>query len=167
MARAFSVASWNVEHFKDGDPARIGRVVGFLSQVDPDVFAIYEVEGKEVFGALTTRMPGYTFHITEGDQTQEILVGVRQTLTAFVTQRTEFKSGVFRLRPGMLVTITVDGQNYPVLFLHTNRRRWGDRRGAWATRSAGSRMVGRPPGEVPSPGAYLQQARPSDMVQTA
>jgi hypothetical protein len=29
MAKAFSVASWNVEHFK-GDPERVGRVVALL-----------------------------------------------------------------------------------------------------------------------------------------
>jgi exonuclease III len=118
MAKAFSVASWNVEHFK-GDPARVATVVAFLRQQDPDVFALYEVEGKEVFAALTAAMPSYSFHITEGPQIQEILVGVRHGLTSFFTQRTEFKSKDNDLRPGALLTLTVDGARYSLLFLHT------------------------------------------------
>lgn len=118
MARAFSVASWNVEHFQD-EPQRIGRVVGFLVEQNPGVFALYEVEGKEVFREITKRMPKYTCHITEGPQAQEILVGVKQGLTVFFTQKIEFKSGNSLLRPGALLTVTVAGQPYPLLFLHT------------------------------------------------
>ena len=77
MAKAFSVASWNVEHFKSqGVSSRVEDVVEFLAEQRPDVFALYEVEGKEVFDALTTLMPEYTFHITEGQQVQQILLGV-------------------------------------------------------------------------------------------
>lgn len=120
MATAFSVASWNVEHFRSqGVDSRVRDVVTFLDQQQPDVFGLYEVEGKRVFDALTTVMPSYTFHITEGQQVQQILLGVRQGLTAFFTQKTEFKSGVSLLRPGALLTVRVDGQNYPLLFLHT------------------------------------------------
>lgn len=36
MAKLFAVASWNVEHFKN-DPGRIGRVVAFLKDQNPDV----------------------------------------------------------------------------------------------------------------------------------
>jgi hypothetical protein len=118
MAKALSVASWNIEHFKK-DSDRIGRVVDFLNSQDPDVFGIYEVEGSQVFDALVNRMPNYTFHITEGPQVQEILVGVRHGFTAFFTQKVEFKGGVSTLRPGALLTVTVDGQHYPLLFLHT------------------------------------------------
>ena len=117
MAKAFSVASWNVKHFK-GDPARSGRVVAFLRQQDPDLFALYEVTGKNVFSDMIGMFPGYTFQITEGPETQEILLGVRNTLTAFITQRIEFKSGTTHMRPGLLSTITVDGANYSLLFLH-------------------------------------------------
>lgn len=63
-------------------------------------------------------MPDYVFQITEGSQTQEILVGVRNTLTAFITQRVEFKSGTTHMRPGQLVTIARDGASYALLFLH-------------------------------------------------
>ncbi|MBZ5497808.1 MAG: endonuclease/exonuclease/phosphatase family protein [Acidobacteriia bacterium] len=118
MTKAFSLASWNVEHFKEAN-SRVERVIAFLKSVNPDVFALYEVEGKEVFAELSTAMPSYQFHITEGPQVQEILVGVRQGLTAFFTQKLEFKAGNPSLRPGALLTITVAGTHYPILFLHT------------------------------------------------
>jgi len=118
MAKLFSVASWNVEHFKD-DPARVAKVVKFLDDQKPDVFALYEVEGKTVFNQLTQQMPGYHFHITEGPQTQEILVGARGTLSAFFTQKLEFKAGNTYLRPGALLTVTVGGASFALLFLHT------------------------------------------------
>ncbi len=118
MAKAFSLASWNVEHFKN-KPDRVERVVTFVNQQKPDVFTLLEVEGKDVFTELVTRMPGYQFHITEGPQTQEALVGVRKGLTAFFTQKIEFKSGNQYLRPGALLTLHVDGENYSILFLHT------------------------------------------------
>ena len=44
---------------------------------------------------------------------------MRSNLTAFFTQRTEFKSGLWALRPGALLTLTIDGEEYPLLFLHT------------------------------------------------
>lgn len=128
MPKAFSVASWNVEHFKNA-PDRVGDVVALLASLKPDVFALYEVEGKDVFGELVSRMPGYQFHITEGPQVQEILVGVRSGLSAFFTQKIEFRSGASAMRPGALLTITTAGQCYPILFLHLasgpNPRGWG------------------------------------------
>lgn len=128
MAKVFSVASWNVEHFKD-DLDRVGRVVDFLANQSPDVFGLYEVEGKDIFKTITEKMPGYTFQITEGPQTQEILVGVKKTITAFITQKVEFKAGTTHMRPGQLVTVTKDGENYALLFLHlssgTNPRGMG------------------------------------------
>lgn len=117
MAKVFSVASWNVEHFKD-DPARVADVITNLSAQNPDVFGLYEVEGAMVFDELVKRMPNYTFQITEGSQTQEILIGVRKTLTAFITQKVEFKSGTTHMRPGQLVAITKNNINYGLLFLH-------------------------------------------------
>jgi endonuclease/exonuclease/phosphatase family metal-dependent hydrolase len=119
MAKIFSVASWNVEHFKDDPTAvRVNRVVDFLKAQSPDVFGIYEVEGATIFTALTTRMPDYMFQITEGVETQEILIGVRKSVTAFITQKTEFRSGTTHMRPGQLVTVTKGGENYSLLFLH-------------------------------------------------
>ena len=118
MAKAFSLASWNVEHFKD-DPSRIKRIISFLNAQNPDVFALLEVEGKEVFSNLVKQMADYQFHITEGPQTQEVLVGVRNGFTAFFTQKAEYKTGNSLLRPGALLTLTVDGVHYSILFLHT------------------------------------------------
>lgn len=117
MAKLFSVASWNVEHFKD-DPDRVGRVVDFVKAQKPDVFGLYEVEGATIFQALVDKMPNYTFQITEGPQTQEILIGVKKTLTAFITQKVTFKAGTTHMRPGQLVTVTKGGKNYCLLFLH-------------------------------------------------
>jgi exonuclease III len=117
MSKAFSVVSWNVKHFK-GDLSRVEKVVGFLKKQDPDVIGLYEVEGKNIYQAMTNSFPGYTFQITEGQQTQEILVGFRSPLSVFITQRTEFKSGTTNMRPGQLVSISLDGVNYSLLFLH-------------------------------------------------
>jgi endonuclease/exonuclease/phosphatase family metal-dependent hydrolase len=120
LAKAFSVASWNVRHFKSGGTtSRVADVVAFVKQQNPDVVALYEVEGKEVFSEVTAKLPTYSFHITEGPQVQEILLGVAPTRTAFFTQRTEFNAGVSLLRPGALLTVTVAGKDYPMLFLHT------------------------------------------------
>ncbi|UCD14515.1 MAG: hypothetical protein JSW60_03600 [Thermoplasmatales archaeon] len=128
MVKAFSVASWNVEHFH-GHHERVENVSSFLKYQDPDLFALYEVSGSEVFSKMVERFPGYTFQITEGPQTQEILIGVRNTLTAFITQKIQFKAGATYMRPGQLVTITEDRVNYSLLFLHlssgTNPRGMG------------------------------------------
>lgn len=118
MKRAFSVASWNVQHFKN-EAKRIDNVISFLCDQHPDVIALYEVIGKDVFWEVSRRMSRYTFHVTEGPQTQEILLGVRANLTAFFTQKLEFRSGVTVLRPGALLTITHCGVDYTLLFLHT------------------------------------------------
>ena len=117
MAKLFSVASWNVEHFKD-DPTRIARVVEFLKRQQPDVFGLYEVEGKTIYKELVAQMPGYAFQITEGNQTQEILVGAKPSLSPFITQKTEFRSGTTHMRPGQLVSVTKGDQAYALLFLH-------------------------------------------------
>lgn len=121
MAKQFSILSWNVEHFKQdqNSDARCSRIVSEIQSVAPDVFAIYEVEGKEVYTDLVSKLPNYTFHITEGPQVQEILIGVSNQYTAFFTQKLAYKSGVSTLRPGALLTINVRGKTYPILFLHT------------------------------------------------
>lgn len=124
MAKAFSVASWNVEHFGALDrrtqkPVKpVQPIIDFLERQKADVVAVYEVRSQYIFRPIVRSMPGYQFHITEGPQMQEILVGVRRGLSAFVTQKLEFKSGQSTLRPGVLVTVMVDGQYYPLLFLH-------------------------------------------------
>ncbi len=124
MAKAFSVASWNVEHFgaldsETGRPAKpIEPIIEFLEQQEADVFAIYEVKSEYVFRPLVEAMPDYQFHITEGPQMQEILVGIKKKHTAFITQKIEFRSGQSSLRPGVLTTLVIDGVYYILLFLH-------------------------------------------------
>jgi exonuclease III len=118
MAKAFTVASWNVEHFKN-NPDRIDLIVEFMEEQNPDVFALYEVESGDIYSTLVQKMPEYHFHITEGPQTQEILVGAKRKLTAFFTQKVEFKSGNTYLRPGALLTVRLDEVDYILLFLHT------------------------------------------------
>ena len=88
MAKAFSVLSWNVEHFGASAPNKpprkpVGPIIDLVAQQRADVVAIYEVTGATVFSEVTAKMPNYTFHITEGPQTQEILVGVKKTFSAF------------------------------------------------------------------------------------
>lgn len=130
MARLFSFASWNVEHFH-GEPAHAARVVEVVASRDPDVFAIFEVQGKDVYAPFMARMPGHSFFLTENMPGAgiEILVGVRRTLPSFVTQRGEFQSQVPTLRPGAIATIHVAGTVFTLLFLHVKSfpdpRSWG------------------------------------------
>ena len=130
MSKILSFASWNVEHFY-GERERVGRVVDFLKQVDPDVFALYEVVGKSVFSDLMNKMATHSFFITEKTDkvNQEILIGFRKNLDVFITQREEFRSKVPTLRPGTLVTVRIDGVDYGLLFLHLKSfpdpRSWG------------------------------------------
>jgi hypothetical protein len=123
MAKAFSVApgTSSTSRAKASRPG-VENVVEFLAGQRPNVFALYEVEGREVFDALTKLMPEYTFHITEGQQVRRSSSASRTRITAFFTQKTEFRSGVSLLRPGALLTVTIDGVNYTLLFLHTKER---------------------------------------------
>ena len=123
MAKAFSLLPWNVEHFGKakigGATAKpVGPIFDKIAEQKADVIAIYELVGKTVFDQVVTKFSYYNFHITEGPQTQEILVGVKRTLTAFFTQKTEFKSGASALRPGALLTIAKGGHNYSLCLLH-------------------------------------------------
>lgn len=110
-------ATWNVKHFGK-DSARAQRCAAFVAQHDPDVFAIFEVSSKAVFGHFRAHMPGYNFFISEGHQSQETLVGVKKSHSAFVTTRQEFKSKVPTLRPGILATVEAENTLYSFLFLH-------------------------------------------------
>ena len=123
-----SVLSWNVKHFKAGEgkkpgsvqarKARVQRVVAVIKDSQPDVFALMEVVGHEVYEEMTRALPGYAYSVTEGEQTQEILIGVSMGFTSFCTQRSEFKERIASLRPGVLLTISKDGVHVPILFLH-------------------------------------------------
>ena len=127
MPKLFSVASWNVEHFKntDADDAlRVQRVARFIAGSDggpasvPDVFALFEVEGRDIYQAFMDEFPDHRFHLTEGKQSQEIFVAVHRSFQTFSTQKLEFKTGREYQRPGLLLTLRIDGVNYPLLFLH-------------------------------------------------
>ena len=115
--KAFSVASWNVKHFKSAQ-ARADRALSFVKKQIPDIFALYEILGKDVFAEIVKQFPGYTFHITEGKRSQQILLGVRSTIDAFITQKLEFTSGTTNVSPGLLATIMHEGSVYPMLFMN-------------------------------------------------
>jgi len=123
MQKIFSVSSWNVEHFKD-ESQRVKKVADFINGLNggpqnvPDVFALYEVEGKDIYQEFMTTFPDHRFHLTEGKQTQEIFIGVHRNFQTFSTQRLEFKTGKDYLRPGLLLTIHANNSHYPILFLH-------------------------------------------------
>jgi len=123
MQKIFSITSWNVEHFKD-EPERVKRVASFINgqnggpQQVPEIFALYEVEGKDIYQEFMEQFPDHRFHLTEGKQTQEIFIGVHRKFQTFSTQRLEFKTGNDYLRPGLLLTVHVNNTPYPILFLH-------------------------------------------------
>lgn len=128
MAKLLSFLSWNVENFSNKS-ARVDRVADAIAAKSPDVFGLFEVKGAAVFDAFTAKMPGYAFTITESESVPEILVGVRNGLSAFVTQKNELQSKTPSLRPGALATITLPGGAYSFLFLHlksfADPRDWG------------------------------------------
>jgi len=117
MAKAFSVVSWNCEHWKEKDPRNADRI-DFLTAQDADVIALYEVEGAEVWRSVMEGLPGYSFFITEGQNTQEILVGIGPNVTGFLTQKIEFQSRDAFMRPGAFLTVRAGGTDYSMLFLH-------------------------------------------------
>ena len=117
MAKAFSVASWNIEHMKDADPRNAARMK-FLADQKPDVLALYEVEGKEVWREVMAAFPKYSFFITEGQNTQEILVGIGPRVTGFLTQKVEFAGRQAYMRPGAFLTVRAADTDYALLFLH-------------------------------------------------
>lgn len=63
-------------------------------------------------------LPGYSFFITEGQNTQEILLGIAPGTTAFLTQKIEFQSRDSAMRPGAFLTVRASGADYSMLFLH-------------------------------------------------
>lgn len=120
MKKAFSLLSWNIEHFRDS-PARVERVVEYLNRWKPDVFGLYEVEGSEIFNVMYHHFPHYSMFITEGQQAQEILVACRKSFDAITfQQKHEFQTGNPALRPGALLSFERFGTLYGVLFLHTD-----------------------------------------------
>ena len=123
---SFSVSAWNVEFFgskRKGDSSqevtdRVERVFKYLAEeIKTDIYVIFEANGAQVVEQARTRLPAYTWTITEGSGSQDILVGSK--LPVFITERTEFAHG-FKgpLRPGTLVLLEDAGINYSIRFLH-------------------------------------------------
>lgn len=118
------IISWNVEHFtgkKTGARAgRVQRVVNLLKDEQPDIFALMEVQGAAVYQDMIDAFPGWSFAITEGKQVQEILLGWRSGLTAFMTQRNEFRRGNLSLRPAALLTVSGTQNRGPLSLLFSH-----------------------------------------------
>lgn len=125
---AFVFATWNVEHLGAGDPARLARAAAFIQQAHPsgrpiDVFGILEVKDAQVTDLMLDHFPTYDFHLTDGPQQQEILVGVRRGVfdQKIFVQKREFKAGNEFLRPGALISLKEpSGVWTNLLYLHTD-----------------------------------------------
>ena len=149
---SISFLSWNVENFHN-DRDRVSRVIGEIAKYKPAVFALYEVKGVAEFQAVVQQMPVYHFSITESPGVPEILVGVKNSISSFVTQRDELQSKVPTLRPGALATLTVNNAQYAFLFLHLKSfpgpRDWGLRDDMFAHVTSLKRSIDRamPDGE--------------------
>ena len=77
MTVAFSVLSWNVKKFGTRGTAHTNRIINEVLGRDPSLVAFYETKPAALWRRLMEGMPTYSWHITEGKQTQEILLGVR------------------------------------------------------------------------------------------
>src|SRR5574343_106942 len=117
---ALRILSWNVEHFRGGD--RTKAVAEHILKQKPDVFALYEVENLAVLELMRTYFPKYVFHITDGPESQEILVGFKQNASYQPTfvQKREFKAYNPSLRPGACLTLRKGNAYINLLFLHTD-----------------------------------------------
>lgn len=128
MSKNIKFLTWNVENFH-ADEVRVPRVVKYVADQKPDIFALSEVKGRQVFRSMVNMMPKYHITITESLSVPEILVGVRSNITSFVMQRNELKSKVPTLRPGALATLKLGGKLLSFLFLHLKSfdepRSWG------------------------------------------
>ena len=49
MAKAFSVASWNVEHFGD-DPSKVNGIVNYMADQEADI--VVSLRGKSPLASL-------------------------------------------------------------------------------------------------------------------
>jgi len=117
----FSLLSWNVEKFS-GEEAQLASVAAHIRGLNPDVFGLFEVENVNIIALIGQHLPEYDYSLTDGPQNKEILVGVRRNKfqqTVFVQKR-EFKVFNPSLRPGALLTLTLAGEFYSILFLHTD-----------------------------------------------
>ena len=71
---SIKILSWNIEHFKMGKTAEVAQII---QGHQPDVFALYEVEAAPIYQFMVDNFPNHSVFITEGQQSQEILVACR------------------------------------------------------------------------------------------
>jgi hypothetical protein len=121
MPTTFSILSWNVCAFRGGDP-QLSKVADHLRSMDPDVFGLFEVESVDIVKLMQDHLPGYDYFLTDGPENKEILVGVRRGRfeQSVFTQKREFKAYNPSLRPGALLSLSLGGIFYSLLFLHTD-----------------------------------------------
>lgn len=117
--QTIKVLSWNVEHFKTD---KVEEVIQVISQYDPDIFGLYEVEAGTIYDAMLEHFSGHSVFLTTGQQNQEILVACRNSFEGIkFQQKDEFKSGNPALRPGVFLTFRYPNASlYGLLFLHTD-----------------------------------------------
>lgn len=124
---SFSLLSWNIENLIRGD-SEPSDAAEHVLESNPDVFGLLEVKVNamkviEAFNELEAEnadLDKYQFALTQGAESNEILVGVKQDRfeQTIFTQKRKFKVDNPRLRPGALVTLSEEGELYNVLFLH-------------------------------------------------
>lgn len=127
---SFKVLSWNIEHFKGLSDPRATDLAAYIkgsglnppSNDPPDIIAIYEVENShQGFLFALTHFKNYLTFITEGQNSQEIMILVKKD--AFdhitITQNHIFKIGNPYLRPGALLTVSKNNVHTNLLFLHS------------------------------------------------
>lgn len=100
--REIKVFVWNVRHL-NFDPVRIARIAAFIAQHEPDMFAILEVKETEVAHEFMKHFPGFSFTITEGVGSMEVLVG-HKNLTTVSYELEEFQENNPNIRSGNFIT---------------------------------------------------------------
>lgn len=142
---SFSLLSWNVENLS-GEHSEPIDVAEHVCESNPDLFGLFEIQNLDPMGIIEAfneleeenlEFDKYQFALTQGKETDEILVGIRQgqfEQTIF-TQKREFRVDNPYLRPGALVTLNKEGEYYNVLFLHldsgTGQRDFKNRQQMW------------------------------------
>lgn len=116
MSSKIKILWWNVHNLQSSEHAL--KVVSHIRESDPDIFALGEVVGEGAYRLIAKEFPKHNFYMTFGKQSQEMLVGVRNTMQVFFSQRTEFQSGNEYLRPAALLTISSGEPPLNVLFVH-------------------------------------------------
>jgi exonuclease III len=107
---------WNVHNLEG--PEQALAVVSHVRQHNPDVFCLAEVIGAAAYELIAKNFPDHNFYMTYGPESQELLVGVRRTLQALFSQKTEFRSGNAFVRPAALLTLMGSESPLNILFVH-------------------------------------------------